>query len=396
MPLRTTTHTSTPHIRIEALDAYERVTDFASAADHTQTLRKWQEVGLPLMTPAKTTQSTLGKSLEYVNDAPTNIFEDKLDTTALPKERSNVSDEGRWKFRGPWIAGMTEGEFNSYVSNDIRSQKLDFQKFLRAECARNLSTEQSRAATDSGEVSQISVITEAEVTQEQFNRFVKDLRENEQYRNKLICQFLDLPPLPRKDLPMDDIFSVGGRTTIVAEDYGPTSSSPYAETGPPRTHPSGGLSYGRTTSHIHNHHVFGPQKHGPPVPGRVVMPKNAAVGNFKQALGVSGFITRIPNTWRDFKPEGARAAVTNIEPDKEGGSKGWVEPTRAWIDAEGKVQMVVKDADPEAVAVMEGTTLDMPVIDYRSSDPRKMKIHFQKKASQVSEWANVFKSIGRK
>ncbi len=36
LPAKTTRHTSTPHVRIRAQDTYEHVTEFASAADHTQ------------------------------------------------------------------------------------------------------------------------------------------------------------------------------------------------------------------------------------------------------------------------------------------------------------------------------------------------------------------------
>src|SRR5690554_1357851 len=41
LPLRSTTKTSTPVIRISAVDTYEHITEFGSAADHTLTLRKW-------------------------------------------------------------------------------------------------------------------------------------------------------------------------------------------------------------------------------------------------------------------------------------------------------------------------------------------------------------------
>merc|ERR1711964_913431 len=74
----------------------------------------------------------------------------------------------------------------------------------------------------------------------------------------------------------------------------PASRSPYAETGPPKTHPSAGLSYSLTNAHTYNHPVWGPQKNPPPVQSRVVMPKSAATGQFGAALGVGGFVTELP------------------------------------------------------------------------------------------------------
>src|ERR1700710_2293162 len=48
LPLRSTTKTSTPVIRIESIDTYEQVTEFGSAADHSLTIKKWEEMGVPI------------------------------------------------------------------------------------------------------------------------------------------------------------------------------------------------------------------------------------------------------------------------------------------------------------------------------------------------------------
>src|SRR5271167_5280501 len=52
LPLRSTTKSSTPVIRVDAIDTFEHITEFASAADHSLSLQKWQEMGVPLSTPS--------------------------------------------------------------------------------------------------------------------------------------------------------------------------------------------------------------------------------------------------------------------------------------------------------------------------------------------------------
>ena len=49
LPGKTTRGSSTPYIRISAQDTVEHITDFGSAADHTQTAAKWRELGVPVL-----------------------------------------------------------------------------------------------------------------------------------------------------------------------------------------------------------------------------------------------------------------------------------------------------------------------------------------------------------
>lgn len=48
LPLKSTTGSSTPIIRIDNIDSIDHITDFNSAADHVLTLRKWQELDMPI------------------------------------------------------------------------------------------------------------------------------------------------------------------------------------------------------------------------------------------------------------------------------------------------------------------------------------------------------------
>ncbi len=296
------------------------------------------------------------------------VFEDDIDSTT--DERKH--EDNRWKFKGPWLAGMTQGDFNAYVANEVRKRKLEFQKFIREACANFLTTEARRTAIATGNTEEMpSAVEASDVTEQQLTEYIKILRDERINLYKLVRSFLDLPPAPTKKLSdrvlEQMLASMRPQQLNSKELLEPTS--PYADTGPPKTHPSAGLAYSRTLQHIYNHPVWGPQKHKPPVKARVVMPKGASTGSFPPALGVGGFVTDVPLN-SDFNWAGRRTksapksvipGLLNIEPEKVGGSKMFVHPTHARIDPKGRVIMTVVAADEDAVAVAEGTTEEIPL-----------------------------------
>jgi hypothetical protein len=374
-PMRSTTRSSTPLIRINAVDTYEQVTDFASAADHTLTLRKWQEIDLPLTTSPVNQRDAIYSGAKVGGNS---VFEDKLDTIA-PSDGSVLDvHDTRWKFKGPWLASMTEGEFNTYLRKQVSKRKLEFQKFLRKACADALTSEQNRQAPErDGAV--LPPVEVNDITDEQLTRYVKTLRGNMREMNMLIRRFLDIPPNnPPIQNSVDALKKLlngydDQRIDITSEDHAPVTDSPYGVSGPPATHPSAGLAYGRTASHLMNHPVFGPQSSHPPVQARIVMPRDAAVGNFAPMLGVGGFVAAVPSeqaggafNYRDTMNGSQRTSgelipgLMKIEPDKVGGSKAWVKPESASVDAKGRIVLVVQAAEPESVAVKEGTTDSIP------------------------------------
>ena len=76
LPSKATRNTGTPHIRIQANDTRYQITDFTSAADHTQTRAKWQEMGIPVFRAIPKTRHTQ-TSAEMVVDA----YNDATDVT---------------------------------------------------------------------------------------------------------------------------------------------------------------------------------------------------------------------------------------------------------------------------------------------------------------------------
>jgi hypothetical protein len=371
LPLRSTTKSSTPLIRVDAIDSYEQVTDYSSAADHTITLRKFEEMGVTMSTPPQKARTALGYT-EPVRKGPRSVFESSIDSTVL-KEGSDESRDKRWRFSGPWIAGLTDGDFNSYITKQVRRRRVEFTKYLQIACAENATKDARRVARNEG-VEAPEPVQVSDITEEHFRKYLKALRQDriELYRH--IRKFLDLPPSPNVtgQGSTDWLASIfdGGKASVDGKDLQPTSDSPYADSGPPKTHPSAGLGYGISSAHTFNHPLYGPQNKKAPVQARVVMPRGAAAGNFAPVLGVGGFVVDLPTgagaTSYNVRgapgrgPEGPIPGLINIEPNKVGGSKAYVHPTSASVDPKGRVVLKVEQADPEAVAVLEGKVDEIP------------------------------------
>jgi len=341
------------------------------------TLKKWQELGLPLSTPhgfkrkdEKNYQNLLGNTQPLVS-----VFEEDMDRIEKP-ETSNLEDETvRWKYKGPWLASMTEGEFNTYIHKQIRRRKLEFQTFLRTELAKSWTEARTGAAREKGEEIPPPV-QPADILPGELSKYIKDLRENKDYRNGLICRFLDLPPIPpkppidplnRHELPIED----GKRSSATFESQSP-SKNPFKASGPPKTHPSAGLSYTRTSSILSNHPLFGPQANPSPVPARIVKPKSSGTDAGTAYIGIAGFATEPPPGVSDFRSSSGKSLKINksvsnemghlqyVDLETKGGAKSWVKPKSAYIDVDGKVRIFAELAHADAVAVKEGKTHEIP------------------------------------
>ncbi|KAH7370330.1 mitochondrial ribosomal protein MRP51 [Rhexocercosporidium sp. MPI-PUGE-AT-0058] len=366
LPLRSTTKTSTPLIRVEAIDTFEHITEFNSSADHSITLQKWQEMGVPLSTAMPDVNRGGFQAGEFRS-----VFEADLDSISGSEENTPGREDKRWKFKGPWLAGQTEGDFNAFLTSEIRKRKPEFQKYLKTACAKSLTAEARRAAEGVEEAENAPMVEESAITEAQFTEFVKELRNTRAELYRLIRDFLDLPPAPGKSGNFIETALQSGDINKVDDIHLPISASPYAATGPPKTHPSAGLAYSITNAHTYNHPVWGPQKNPPPVSARVVMPKGAATGQFGAALGVGGFVTDLPAGQNSFNLGSSRLNRTktrdlpgtlHVDPTKVGGSKMWVHPRNARVDPKGRIILTVEAGDPESVAVHEGTTDKIPMV----------------------------------
>lgn len=355
------------------------------------------------------------KSQNIYSDEPTtSVFEDNVDTT-VPSEKKFMGMDGKWRFKGPWLGGQTDGEFVDYLKTDIKLKKGEFREFLRQKCAVALTKAERENALNSDV--EPKVYGAQDVTEAQLNDYTKRLRKERKELYAHISAFLDLAPISGNDdlaatslqiKQMLDNASKGLDGFSVFEGQLkdlPQSDSPYRRTGPPKTHPSAGLSYSRTAARVHNHPEFGPQSHKSPVEARILLPRvrNTTV----PILGVGGFTARVPGGNSAFQLDKNAKQIPGlqrVEPDRVGGSKTWVHPQSASIDAQGQVQLTVMHADEMAVAVKVGKTEELkkvhaPAGGFNLSQPlrpsRSSGSNDYFKPSAKNELDSLFHSLGR-
>ena len=323
LPLKSTTRTSTPTIRIQEIDSINHITDFESAADHVLNLKKWQEIGMPV------SRTQINKRVYEYSDrkSHTSVFETKYDNT---QPESSVSGHKRWKYRGPWIAGQTAGEFKDYTEQKIKRLKPRFRRFLRIRLEESVAATARRDAIDNG---MPPPEQSPEVDEQQLNKYIKRLRqENRGHLFNLIEEFLDLPSGSESS------------SKISSEDVWK-----YSESGPPITHPSAGLSYLRASGHTSNHPALGPQEHGRPIQARVLDDQHrTSSGSGSPILGVGGVAVEAfgmdPNIIRRMRP---------LDQDIPGGAKIWVQPKIVNVNSQGRIQVQIKLADEKTTALYE-------------------------------------------
>jgi Mitochondrial ribosomal protein subunit len=376
LPLRSTTKSSTPLIRVGSIDTLEHITEYQSAADHALTLQKWQEMNMPLSMPGTREDRAAKMSSRRIPGG--SVFEEDLSPNSAGRTAAKP-DDMRWQFGGPWLARLTVGEFNEYVQKTIRERKAEFHAFLKENKAREDTKAAQQAAREKGEDFQ-RPLTAKDITDEQLRIYVRELRRDPAALFRLIGFFLDLPPAPSPSgfvaeqmahfVESMNIGPRGKTPTIRSEDFLPTSNSPYSETGPPKTHPSAGLSYLRTNNYIYNHPVHGPQERPPPIEGRIIMPKIPEKQNFVPKVGIAGVVADAPTgdgftlatTSKSRYGQERRPTypgLSSLEPDRVGGSKLWLHPERATIDSNGQIDLKVASGDGPALAVHQGRVNEM-------------------------------------
>lgn len=372
-PLKTTTKSTQPYIRINHIDTIEGVTDFASATDHTLSLRKWHEMGVPI---------TIPQADAHFQEPPKSVFEETFDMThsVAAQHKPSDPDQIRWKFQGPWLANLTEGQFQKYLKRAVRPRREEFRQFLRERIAADMNTEERAGALGNGPgTNEVKQIQPDDITEQQLTSYLRSLRENNRVElYQLVGQFLDLAPLaPPQNFQFIDSLSFTPQTI--------GKQNPYAAEGPPITHPSAGMSYIRTNSYLDNHPIYGPQNTHPPVRARVLNPASSDLKSWP-SIGVGGFVAQVPrndnifNTIRtaSSNPEQAKflKALRTIDPTVYGGAKIWVQPSKAHVLSDGRIQLEIGPSAEESELIedeLQGRSrvLNAPSTPQKDSFPRK-------------------------
>ncbi|KAH8681432.1 mitochondrial ribosomal protein MRP51 [Xylariales sp. PMI_506] len=352
LPAKTTNKSTLPLVRVKQMDSIEHVTDFQSSSDHTITLYKWQEMSMDISTPRHRDDRRGLKS----------AFEEAGDVTALTSEQRVQTETTRWKFQGPWLAGMTDGEFNGYLTSKVRGKRAEFRQFLKSQFASEISENRRQEAASKAEEAP-AALTASDITDEVFMDCLRKLRGDRVHLYRLVSRFLDLAPLSN-ETKLDRLGNMKPYTA-----YTFYSDSPYASSGPPITHPSAGLSYLRTKNYLDNHPLYGPQQYHPPVQARIVTPRNNAAG-YVAKIGVAGIIGRIPEGETSFNVrENALSnrpfipGLNDYLPNVAGGSKVYVQPESAWIGPDGKIMLNFDETNAQAEVVQKELVGESDVFD---------------------------------
>lgn len=349
--------TSTPLFRVKQLDSVENVTDFTSAADHSLSLEKFQELRVAVSVPVsedKLRMGTASKSAGFKS-----VFEEDVDFTAREGTRN---DDKRWKFKGPWLARMAEGDFIAYLDRKVRPQRVQFRSLLRERLADELTSRQNAEAMANGTEAPVP-ITPQDVTEAQFTDYLRALRQDRAVLYALVSKFLDLAPLGRP-------VGVMG-TGVFGLDNVKVPESPYGLAGPPPSHPSAGISYLRTGSYMENHPVYGPQARKTPVQSRVVHPRS---GPTPARLGVGGFVATVPAGDNDFNVRMSRnrrvkplAGIQHLDTTSYGGAKVYIEAATASVNPSGKIVLQTRETTPEAQLVAKENKGDAQIYKAKRS-----------------------------
>ncbi|KAL4784005.1 NAD(P)-binding protein [Aspergillus varians] len=308
LPAKSTSQKSSrPVVRINALDTFEHVTDFESAADHTVTLEKFQELNLPISLPTRVNYAT--------NIVPKHLspFETNVDNTEA-SQTSKEADPKQFRHNGPWLAGLTETEFGAYL-NKVQKDKPKLMRKLRKRFFAYRQTEMRKQAQDN---------------EQEFQNYLKALRADPYSLGPLIFELLDLPSAPA--VPNDRIGS-----KYYASPPTKMPAVEYATYGPPLTHPSAGLSYARTSASVYNHPQHGPQTYQRPVEARVLRPRGKVRGRAGKAIAGVGGIAIEDVSAMTFAEQGAPPGLGSFDASIPGGAKYHVTPIRASIKTDGRV-----------------------------------------------------------
>lgn len=296
----------------------------------------------------------------------------------------------RWKYGGPWITGMQEGQFATWLSRSgLQERKKEFRTFLIQRMLERRVRNEERVLREQGERRALSAAQKetfrAEI-ESNYDTELKRLRDEHEIQflgsemTAAICDFLDLPGI-RGQVGAGDIAA----TSALQDEL--TSGLGASDSGPPSTHPGAGLGHVRSNAVMENHPFWGPQAYASPVLARVVTPRNNYQGSRYQAMiGVGGVVTNDPvgNSGRQDRRHVAPTEyneenipeqyldtdrmTTVIDTDLPGGNKTWVHPQTAHIDERGRIRLDVGRGDQEAIAVKRNKV--EPIHEARSASSR--------------------------
>ena len=395
LPLKSAGKDAASTIRIQrAIDTDEHIADFESSADHVMSLKKLQELRVAFTLPQRSNISVAEPSKDSAFQAhtdhtrsdhrsPTYQIQDgvwpNLSAEAMEqaqpkalrrgieiskdrrakrqaaendrrreagqapiKRAENYKDHLRYRHDGPWLAGMTADEFERWLEKSVSGRTTEFRGLVRTELESQRRISARATAMDAGEsLDEAALQKRALVTEEDLTNRMRELRANPSLFAPLIAKMFDLPEGPI-------IASVQKSQQAGQWPYArkTLTSEHYRDNGPPRTHPSAGLSYlGQRLSQ--NDAEYGPQEGSSTQIGRILK-SGRAPGSMvpTHTIGLAGVvaINEQPRT------------LTNSYTPEKGSRSVPLRPNGVSVTAEGTIALTAQD-DSSSYKIVGGKLL---------------------------------------
>ncbi|KAL7272684.1 hypothetical protein RUND412_004493 [Rhizina undulata] len=236
LPLKT----KNVYLRYKDLDTLEHFTTFESAHDDVFTLRKWQEMDIPL------TKSPLlpGKSTSF--EYPETVFDGNMETHP---------ETYQWRYNAPLLSSMTPGELQAFIKKHVKPRRTEFSLFVTKAAQRKKLSQEYKKMDIAPPESELAKIEELRVGDP---ADLLPLRNDPVELQRMVASFLGLP----------------------------------VDVAPYRVHPSAGLHYTRSAAYLPNDPHHGPQQIPRPILGRHL---NFApqVG---MLVGVGGIVAKVDDS----------------------------------------------------------------------------------------------------
>ncbi|KAF8242999.1 hypothetical protein K440DRAFT_513862, partial [Wilcoxina mikolae CBS 423.85] len=235
LPLKTSQKSM--YVRYQDLDTIEHMTTFESAHDDVYTVKKWQEMDIPIIKDSEFGDYSL-EPRSYFQYKCT-VFDDEVKTESY-----------KWRFKGPYVPGMGDKELREYIKKSILPRRQEFHDYIVKR--QNIDQLRRKYAERNATISQQQLEEEAAAMPVK-GVDIMALRADPSYLEKLVTDFLDIPVNK-----------------------------------PHRTHTSAGLHYIRSNAYANNDPEAGPQQQKKELLGRQM--------NFQGSsgclVGIGGIIAR--------------------------------------------------------------------------------------------------------
>ncbi|KAK8159721.1 mitochondrial ribosomal protein MRP51 [Phyllosticta citrichinensis] len=336
LPMRETTRSTAPAMRVFEVDTINFITDFESAGDHVRTLEKWQQLNMPISLPGRKVGAS--QTPKFVS-----VFNEHEDNTHLDAEMRSEGQH-KWKYDGPWVGEMTTGEFEKFLKAKVQGAKRNFGGFLRKKITEAAMVQ--RIETARAEGTDIPKEHGFKISEEEYQVWIKKLREDTSLSSPLsrwIIQYFDMP-----DLREEARRATMGDSHLI--DSGYLGSNVMSK---PRTHPSAGLSYLRTRNFMDNDPILGPRDDYAPTKARLL--GSQAGANINTKVGVAGVVTDLKKSF-----DAGTKDLIKYDFQQPGGHKMWVTPDHASIDSNGHITLEATHVSDFKVAAYTGEAFTDP------------------------------------